>query len=126
MIVIRTLLGLVVGSAAASLVAGVIFAWGNAFVMWSGWLIIAPMVGALCGCVVVVWVARGTHGEPARPPRRVPVLRNPAMTAQGMRLLNDVSAATIRAQRARCCGGTGLADYAAVPCPNPDCPVERR
>lgn len=22
-----------------------------------------------------------------------------------------------------CCDGTGLADYAAVPCPNPDCPV---
>lgn len=21
-----------------------------------------------------------------------------------------------------CCDGTGLADYAAVPCPNPDCP----
>jgi hypothetical protein len=23
-----------------------------------------------------------------------------------------------------CCDGTGMADYAAVPCPNPDCPVE--
>jgi hypothetical protein len=22
-----------------------------------------------------------------------------------------------------CCNGTGLADYAAVPCPNPRCPV---
>lgn len=22
-----------------------------------------------------------------------------------------------------CCNGTGLADYAAVPCPNPKCPV---
>lgn len=22
-----------------------------------------------------------------------------------------------------CCNGTGYADYAAVPCPNPDCPV---
>lgn len=25
--------------------------------------------------------------------------------------------------RPSCCGGTGLADYAAVPCPAPDCPV---
>lgn len=24
---------------------------------------------------------------------------------------------------APCCNGSGLADYAAVPCPNPDCPV---
>lgn len=22
-----------------------------------------------------------------------------------------------------CCGGTGFADYAAVPCPDPTCPV---
>jgi hypothetical protein len=25
-----------------------------------------------------------------------------------------------------CCNGTGLADFAAVPCPNPDCPAQRR
>jgi hypothetical protein len=24
-----------------------------------------------------------------------------------------------------CCGGTGLADYAAMPCPNPLCPAVR-
>lgn len=27
-------------------------------------------------------------------------------------------------RHAPCCGGTGLADYAAVPCPAPDCPVK--
>ena len=27
------------------------------------------------------------------------------------------------APAAGCCDGTGLADFAAVPCPNPDCPV---
>jgi hypothetical protein len=25
-----------------------------------------------------------------------------------------------------CCNGTGLADFAAVPCPNPDCPAQRK
>jgi hypothetical protein len=25
-----------------------------------------------------------------------------------------------------CCEGTGFADYAAVPCPNPSCPTKRR
>lgn len=24
-----------------------------------------------------------------------------------------------------CCDGTGFADYAAVPCPNPSCPTKR-
>lgn len=38
-----------------------------------------------------------------RHPRAIPTRRNPPMSAQGLRLLNDVSAATIRAQRARCC-----------------------
>lgn len=24
----------------------------------------------------------------------------------------------------KCCGGSGFADYAAVPCPNPSCPTK--
>ena len=43
-----------------------------------------------------------------------------------MRFVNDVHAALQRARPAPCCGGTGLADYAAVPCPDPECPVGRR
>lgn len=99
MIWIRLFGATVGGALVASLVSGAVHAAGNAIVVWWGWGLIAPFVGALCGCVVVVWAAPW-HRRHARPaPRRVPVLRNPPMSAQGLRLLSEVSAATIRAQR---------------------------
>lgn len=38
--------------------------------------------------------------------------------------LNSSAARFIRGQTGSCCNGTGFADYAAVPCPNPACPTK--
>lgn len=47
----------VVGMAAAALVGTVFWAYGNAFIPWAGWNVLAPLLGAAVGVVLVLWVA---------------------------------------------------------------------
>lgn len=41
------------------------------------------------------------------------------------KLYQEIGAVHLAAPISSCCGGTGLADYAAVPCTNPSCAAER-
>lgn len=47
---------LLAGGLATMLVTGVFYAFGNAFILWSGWTVLAPLIGAFCGCYVTAWI----------------------------------------------------------------------
>lgn len=100
MIYLRIIGATIGGALAAGLVAGVLYAYGNAFVRWSGWAVIGPLVGVLCGCVLAVWAVRGTRERTRQQPlRRAPVRRSPPMSASGLRFVRDVQSAVAEAQQ---------------------------